>query len=296
MKKNKIAIVLTGLMLTGMLTGCSLFNSGGIFGPKTVKQEPILPHDRESIAAGTDLKTYTPEEIKKGVVKGDWAIEKVYGKDAVGEEAPFLKFVPDDKRVYGNNGCNTINADYTYNPADSTLHFTNILSTMMLCSKEGITEQEINMALAATTRYTWNMEGSEYYLHFFDDSQQEVMVLMHQNFDFLNGTWKVTAIGKDKVNVEDMKLVIDVEEGKLHGNTGCNIMNGKFEIDMNQANSISFSSIITTRMSCPDMKWETAFIVALEEATAAKPINPTEVVLFNSSHKQVLQLKRTSDN
>lgn len=296
MRITKIAIALCGLATCGLLTGCSLFKNGGVFGPKTVKQEPILPHDRESIAAGTDIKTYTPEEIKKGVVKGDWAIEKVYGKDAVGETAPFLKFVPDGKRVYGNNGCNTLNADYTYNPADSTLRFSNILSTMRLCSKEGITEQEINMALASTTNYTWDMEGLEYYLHFFDESKQEVMVLMHQNFDFLNGTWKVTAIGKERIDVEDMKLVIDVEEGKLHGNTGCNILNGKFEIDMNQANSISFSSIITTRMSCPDIKWETEFIVALEEASAAKPINPTEVVLFNSSHKPVLQLKRASVN
>lgn len=282
------------VIITGMLTGCSLFNVGGLFGPKNVKQDPILPHDRESIATSTALKTYTSEEIRNGIVKGDWAIEKVYGKDAVGETAPYLKFVPAEKRVYGNNGCNTLNASYVYNPADSTLSFDRIASTMSLCAMEGITEQEVNMALANTKYYTWNEKGSEYYLHFFDSNHLEVMRLMHQNFDFLNGTWRVIEIGKDKVDVEDMKLVIDVPEGKLHGNTGCNIMNGNFEIDMDQANAISFNSIALTQMACPDMKWETALVVALEEASSAKPINPQEVLLFNSGHKQVLKLKRAA--
>lgn len=36
------------------------------------------------------------------------------------------------------------------------------------------------------------------------------------------------------------RLVIDVPEGKVHGNTGCNILNGSLETDMEAANSISF--------------------------------------------------------
>ena len=53
-----------------------------------VQQEAVLPQDRENIAVKPDAKLYAPEEIKRGVVKGDWAIETVYGKDAVGEKAP----------------------------------------------------------------------------------------------------------------------------------------------------------------------------------------------------------------
>ena len=291
-RMKKINKILSAAMLAGlcvMATGC------GMFGSKSVKSEPMLPHDREAIATGTAIKTYTPDEIKQGVVKGDWAIETVFGRKAVGEKAPFLKFVPAQKRVYGNNGCNTLNADYRYNPKDSTLSFSNVAATMMLCTKEGITEREINSALDATRRYTWNVDGSEYYLHFFDQAGTEVMTLMHQNFDFLNGTWDVTAIGEEPVNVEGMKLVIDVDEGRLHGNTGCNIINGRLDIDMDEANSISFSAIGMTKMACPDNKWETALVVALEEASAAKPINPKEVILFDDSQKQVLRLKRSAD-
>ena len=118
------------------------------------------------------------------------------------------------------------------------------------------------------------------------------MTLMHQNFDFLNGTWQVTAIGDRKIDVPDMKIMIDVDEGKLHGNTGCNILNGRMDINMEEANSISFSAIGVTRMACPDMNYETSLIVALEEATAARPVSPVEVLLFNAMGKKVLTLQR----
>lgn len=278
------------------MCSCSLFNkNGSTSSGKNVKQEATLPQDREDIVRSKDLKTYTPQEIQQGVVKGDWAIQQVNGKETIGEKAPFLKFVPAQKRVYGNNGCNVINAQYRYNPKDSTLVFSDVASTMMMCALEGITDIEINQALSATRTYTWSIEGSEYYLHFYDAQGRNVMRLMHQNFDFLNGTWAVRAINDEKVNVQDMKLVIDVDEGKLHGNTGCNILNGNMEIDMDQANSISFSAIGVTRMACPDMPYETPLLVALEEAAAAKPISANEVILFNSSGVQVLKLVRTAD-
>lgn len=263
---------------------------------KQVKPEPILPHDRQSISADADFKQYTSEDIRKGTVRGDWAIETVLGKKAVGETAPFLKFAPSVHRAYGNNGCNVINANYVYNAKDSTIRFSNMISTMMACGKTGITDYDVNMALDMARFYSWESKGSEYYLYLYDQSHNQVMQLLHQNFEFLNGTWKVTAINNKPVDVEGMKLVIDVNEGKLHGNTGCNILNGKFESNMDRPNAISFSSIATTRMACPDnMNYETVLLVALEEASSAKPISPEEVILYNSSNEPVLRLVRTTD-
>ena len=260
---------------------------------KDVSQEAVLPRDREQIAVHKELRTYTPEEISRGVVKGDWAIEQVNGKTAIGEKAPYLKFSPSEKRFYGNNGCNSITGAYTYNPADSTMSFGNIASTMMMCGKEGITDYEINAALDATRSYTWTEKNGDYYLHLLDSSKREVMTLMHQNFDFLNGSWNVTMIDDTQIDNPDVQLVIDVDENKIHGNTGCNILNGAMETDMDAANSISFNSIITTRMACPPGdKTETEFIVALEEASTAKPISATEVLLFDSMGNQVLKLVR----
>ncbi len=289
MRKYRITAALPALALAVVMTGCGIFNKS------TKKINPVLPQDRENIAVKKDQKIYTPEELKRGVVKGDWAIESVYGKKAVGEKAPFLKFVPEEKRVYGNNGCNVINGTYRYNASDSTINFDNIASTMMMCAKEGLTDYEINTALGATKFYSWKIEGNDYYLTFYDETGREVMNLMHQNFEFLNGTWRVTRINDQPVNVEGMKMVIDVDEGKLHGNTGCNIMNGNLEVDMDQPNSISFSAIAVTRMMCPEMQHETALVVALEEVSAARPVSGSEVILYDDQQKPVLTLVRTTD-
>ncbi|MBD5356445.1 MAG: META domain-containing protein [Bacteroides sp.] len=261
---------------------------------KDVQKEAVLPTDREKIVKPVSA-VYTSEDLAKGIVKGDWAIETVNGIKTIGEIAPFIKFVPDQKRVYGNNGCNVINATYNYNPADSTIDFSNFLSTMRACDTEGITDTEINMALADAKYYTWRLNEDHYYLTLYNEDRTPVMELMHQNFQFLNGTWLVKEIDGLPMNVPNMKLVIDVDEGKLHGNTGCNIINGKLDTDMDAANSISFQSIGMTRKACPDANYETQLVMALEEAMRAKPLKEGRVALIDSQEKVVLLLERTSD-
>lgn len=289
MKTSIIPMILLGLLPLG---ACGIVKSNN--GKGDVKKESVLPTDREKIVQAVSA-VYTSEDLEKGIVKGDWAIEKVNGKEAIGETAPYLKFVPAEKRVYGNNGCNTINAVYAYNPADSTISFTNLVSTMMACGMEGISDMEINRALDATRSYTWRLNGDDYYLTFYDESHTEVMELMHQNFQFLNGTWAVREIDGQPVDNPDMKLVIDVDENKLHGNTGCNLLNGSLETDMDAANSISFQGIALTRMACPEGVAETQFVMALEEASKAKPLKDNKVALINGEGETVMVLERTSD-
>lgn len=273
------------------MSSCSLFNK-----KETVqKQEAILPQDRQALLQKEKEKFYSPEDLAKGIIKGDWAIEEVMGKKAVGEKAPYLKFSTTDSRIYGNNGCNTINADFKYNVKDSTLVFENVLTTMILCHTEGITDQDINNAINNTRYYSLKDDGDYYIMRLFDKDHHEVMMLMHQNFEFLNGMWKVVAIDEDPVDVPGMRLVIDVDEQKLHGNTGCNVINGKFDTDMDTPNSISFSNIAVTMMLCNNMEYQTALLIALEDANKAKPISATKVLLLNSDDKVVLTLEKTTE-
>lgn len=292
---NRRNQILAAGVLTLLCASCSIFKS-----EKAVEKEAVLPQDREAIQKQASLKTFNPEELSRGIISGDWAIEEVYGKKTIGENPPFLKFVPSEKRVYGNDGCNTLNAEYTYSPTDSTLVFSNVLSTLMYCGKEGITDREIGSAVDATRFYSWELKDNNYYLYTFDANHYPLMTLMHQSFDFLNGTWHVTAIDDLPVNNPEMQLVIDVDEGKVHGNTGCNILNGSFETDMEMPNSISFQALATTRMACPDdlADYQTRLIVALEDASKAKPLSAGKVLFLNSSDEVVLTLERaktTSD-
>lgn len=283
-----------GMLALLLLPSCSLFEKISGKGQGEVEKEAILPQDREAIQQQATQKAFNPAELAKGVVTGDWAIEEVYGKKAVGETVPFLKFVVSEGRVYGNNGCNTINSDYSYNSSDSTLTFNNTISTMRMCGKQGITDYDINSALDATRYYSWELKDNDYYLYTYDENHSPLLVMMHQSFDFLNGAWNVKSIAGQPVNIEDMQLVIDIDERKVHGNTGCNILNGTIETDMDMPNSVSFQAIGITRMACPDNleDAQTQLIVALEDASKAKPLSPGKVAFLDASGKVVLTLER----
>ena len=292
--KNKWIKITGSLLALTIMGSCNSYKKLESTSSSNVKKESVLPSDRTDIVQAVS-SVYTSQEISKGIIKGDWAIEKVNGKKAIGEKAPYLKFVPEEKKVYGNNGCNVINANYEYNPSDSTISFSYLASTMMLCHMDGITDREINLALDATRYYKVALSGDDFSLTLYNEEREPVMELMHQNFQFLNGTWAVKEISGEKVNVAKMKLVIDVEEGKLHGNTGCNVINGTLETNMKFANSISFQAISKTLMLCPDENYETRLLMALEEAMKAKPLKGGKVELLDSEGKPVLLLERTSD-
>lgn len=290
-------IILTAASLTSCDTLQNTFNNLFKKQPSTpeIQKEVTLPQDREAVMVATDPKMYSPEEFTKGIIKGDWAIEMVYGQEAVGQTPPFLKFSPSDGRVYGNNGCNTVNAEYTYNPADSTLTFNNVAVTMMLCTQVGITDFLIDRALNETRSYTLEDIDDGYLMNLYDQQGKNVMQLAHQNLDFLNGTWRVAEIDGEEVDVDNMKLVFDVDEHKVHGNTGCNVLNGRLETDMDAPNTFSFESIAVTMMLCPQMEYQTAMLVALEEACRAKPIDKNRVQLLDATGEPVITLVRTTD-
>lgn len=263
---------------------------------QAVKDAKAAKAEAEKAMAKVDgkLQQIADEQVL-GTPTGDWAIETVLGKKAVGETAPFIKFVPGEGRIYGNNGCNVLNGNYSVDGKKNKISFSQLATTMMLCAENNITDAEIGEALGLTASYTMeDASGNETILRLFDAGGREVMQLMHRDFHFLDGTWAVAEIDGEKVNIEGMKIALDVDENKLHGNTGCNIINGTLETDMDAANSISFSRIGMTRMACPDSGWETRMMMALEEAVTAKKISADEIELIGSNGKQVMLLKKTS--
>lgn len=284
---KKTILLTTATMLCMSLGACSLFQ-------KNVKTETQLPADRHTVETGNVAKPYRSQSLERGELGGDWLIEKVLGKEAVGQETPFLKFNPASHMVYGSNGCNTVNATYKNNAADSTLSFDNMLTTMRLCPGEGLSETDINQAMAMTARYTWELKDGCYHIELYDNTMRPLMSLARQNFDFLNGSWRVTAIEGNKVDNEDMQLVFDVDEMKLHGNTGCNVLNGSIVTDMAERGSISFQGLATTRMMCPNINEETALLVALEAAAKVHPVDKNTVELLNAHGGIVLKLTRTN--
>ena len=271
---------------------CNLFNKAANPIEFVSSENIVIPQDRESVNIGTEETTYADAELCKGNIFGDWLILTVFNKEAKGEETPFLNFVKYTGNLYGNNGCNAINGSYTYNLADSTISFSNVITTMRNCNQSDITDFDINTALSMISRYNWSFDGIDNYLSLYDANGVLLMTLMHRNFNFLNGSWSVIKINDEAQNNPDLKLVFDIDEQKLHGNTGCNVINGNIEIDMYTTNSISFQQIVSTLKSCPNIEGETNLLVALEDVMHLEPIDKDRVKLLDSSNNPVLELRR----
>lgn len=286
-KRTIITIVLSAALMP--LASCSLFT-------KTVKTEAQLPTDRETIVTGKNDEPFRSKALERGEITGEWAVISVAGHEINSEIAPYLMFEPKSGRVYGNNGCNTINGGYEINPTDSTLHFSNLITTMRMCAEGQDTEREVNEAIGNTRKYSWSFSPElSYTISLMGDAGNTLMVLQHQDFNFLNGTWRVASIKGVSQDDPDLILVFDITEQKIHGKTGCNILNGTIAIDMGERNSLSIQNMATTKMACPDESVETAMLVALEEVMYARPVNARACQLTNGQGEIVLALVRVEN-
>ncbi len=233
---------------------------------------------------------YYPSTFADIRLDGEWNIDNVNGQKVTGEERPFITFDLAQGRVYGNNGCNIINGSAVTGKGN-LLSFTGMMSTQKYCANAPF-EHLINTTLDQVRSYKISRYGHESYLDLFNDRGHLVMVLRKHNMDFLNGAWRVTAINGEPNSNEGIQFVFDLPEKKIHGNAGCNIVNGEISIDPDVANSVQFSNMATTRMMCPDIATETAVLVALEETEKAFAKSDNTVTFVNHAGKPVLQLIR----
>ncbi|MCM1094144.1 MAG: META domain-containing protein [Bacteroides sp.] len=240
----------------------------------------------ESQEEKSDIVPYSMDDLA-----GEWTISSVGGHKVTGENRPYVNFSLEDGRIYGSNGCNIINGGLVVK--GNNMSFDKVISTMMACA-DAPYEQAINLALENTRTYSISKRGHELYLELKNGSKQTVMVLRKHNMDFLNGTWHIEEIDGQKYNLPDMQMVLDVQELRLHGNTGCNLVNGSLIIDPDKSNSIQFNNLASTRMMCDpeSMKAETACLVALESVEYAKKGRHDTVQLFDKDNKVVMVIKK----
>ena len=81
----------------------------------------------------------------------------------------------------------------------------------------------------------------------------------------LHDIWALESIEGKKILIDETvknlpMIEIYVEEERVHGNTSCNTIDGKVEIDKNH---ITFSDLLTTEMACPG-DHEQRFLSALQ--------------------------------
>lgn len=120
------------------------------------------------------------------------------------------------------------------------------------------------------------------------------MIMRKSDIGFINGAWQVTRVyGKDMTKYEDLQLVIDLPEGRIHGNVGCNTMNGSVVANPDMQNSITFKDMATTRMMCPDIAIEQSLLDALGKvSTVVSADDNNTAILKDASGQEAVVLKK----
>lgn len=113
----------------------------------------------------------------------------------------------------------------------------------------------------------------------------------------LAGRWDIL-----KVNGEDVPVSTEIQKGpflefnlaekRIHGNTGCNILNGSYSQKEGQGNSMIPGQLMSTRMACPDMNTERKVLEALQQVVSFEKVSRNEVALCNANGRQVILMKK----
>ncbi|MCH5319660.1 MAG: META domain-containing protein [Paramuribaculum sp.] len=283
---NKILTSGCALLLIASLAGCSALTQ-----KKTVNTTQTNSETRT-----TTQKQKIPAVDK--VLFGEWTALTVGDQTVTGDERPYVIFDttstnPYLVKVYANNGCNTLNGSVVITPGGEMKKTATFPTTMRLCPNAPY-ELGVNMALETVSTYKMEKIGDDYELSMYNPEGYKLMTLGKSGISFLNGAWTVTKVGNETIKEDvGMQLVIDIPEEKIHGNGGCNVINGKIFIDPSKKNSIQFTNLITTMMYCPNLQLEQALLVALEQVeTAVTENNGKTATLKDASGKPIISLKR----
>lgn len=226
---------------------------------------------------------------------GEWTIIQV-GATGIDrdEDMPYIIFQPSTAQFFANNGCNTLNGTYAVDDNDNVT-FNNILTTLRFCHDVDF-ENKINAVITENVPVKVRITevGQESFADFIDAQGKSVMRMRRGNLEFLNGHWNVESVaGLGKLEAP-AHIFFDLNELKLNGDTGCNMVMGSIYLDHRQSNAVDFSNMGTTRMACPAPieKQQTAILVSLEETASAISDGRDKVMLLGSDGRILMTLAR----
>lgn len=106
------------------------------------------------------------------------------------------------------------------------------------------------------------------------------------------GEWKIVAVNGETVESKMEKkpfLAFDQQEKRVHGNSGCNIVNGGYTQD--KPGQLKFGMLMSTMMACPEMDLERKILTAMEQVESYVRVKDT-YELRDKDGKAVLILKK----
>ncbi len=231
-------------------------------------------------------------------INGEWNIVEINGSAVVptpGKELPSIGFDTATGRISGNSGCNRMMGSFDNTAKAGTINLGEVASTKMFCPDMSM-EQNVLNALKNVKGYR-KMSNNRIALT--NGMNRPVMILTSKLnlavVSSLEGEWKITEVNGEAVPTGLDKqpfLAFDTAKKSIHGNSGCNMINGGFTTDTNNTRAITFPAIAATMMACPDMTLERKVMDALNEVKTFNVLTDKSAGLYDENGNMVLLLMK----
>lgn len=238
------------------------------------------------------------EVVTASALNGEWDIVEINGaavNPGAGKELPYIGFDSQTGRVYGESGCNRMMGSFDTQAKAGVMDLSNIAGSRMMCPDMTL-EQNVLNALKLVKGYKV-VNGHDIALT--NANKRPVMVLSPRKtvslLSSLEGEWRIIKIKKRAVPAELDKepfVSFDTKTKRIHGNAGCNMINGGIVTEENKPHSISFPAVAATMMACPDMKIEKSVLEALNEVKSFETFEDRTAGLYGEDGTEVLFLKK----
>lgn len=239
----------------------------------------------------------TKQAASTSALIGEWDIIEINGMAVVpapGQTFPYVGFDATSGKVYGNSGCNRLMGTFNTAAKPGRLELGPMGSTRMMCP-DMANEKNVLAALAQVKKF--KRLGDNQIALCAKSLKRPILVLQKRapqmSVADLQGRWKIVEAGGEPIP-EGMEnapfLEFDTQEGRLHGNAGCNVINGGYETDESNATALSFPNVISTMMACPNMKVEQAVLQALNSVKSFGRLEDGHIGFYDESGSLVLKL------
>ena len=252
--------------------------------------------------AGAALAMSSCRSVEKAIplssINGEWNIIEINGSKVVPDESknlPFIVFDTTTGRVSGNSGCNRMMGSFDVNAKSGSIDLKEMASTRMMCP-DMTTENNVLNAFAQVKGYK---KAGKDKVFLCNSSNRPVVVLQKKEADVklsvLNGEWKIKEVNGEAIpsGMEKQPFIaFDVKKKTIHGNAGCNLINGGFETSTSNAKSISFPGVASTMMACPDMETEGKVLKAINEVKSFDVLSGGGIGLYDANGALVIVLEK----
>lgn len=229
-------------------------------------------------------------------ISGEWNVVSVKGEQVAGN--PYIGFDLAEGRIYGNAGCNRIMGGVEVDSVNpGKIGFTGVGATRMMCP-DMETEKKVLEALNEVAGYQASSAGVE-----LTDKDGNVLMSLEKkeapavSVNDINGKWNITKVEGAVVEVADKTPFIsfNVAENAVHGNGGCNIINGSFSQEEGNPSSLKFGQMISTMMAGPGMETERKVLSAMNKVASFVVNEDGTLSLMDVADNEVLLLVKSED-